>query len=460
MKCDILLVALPLLWGQEYRRDMRPPVNLLCLTSFLREKGFTSGLIDCVSEDLTIDELLKRIALSGPRFVGIPCYHASLSTAEEFIRRLRDCLPGVRIIGGGPSVSIEPEEILRTAALECAVIGEGEETLEEVLGTSSSEEYGEIEGLVFSSGGDIRRTDRRSPIRDLDRLPFIDYSVLDMGTYFSSQKLRDVPPTVFMTTSRGCSHRCSFCATPLLWPGPVRRFTAARVIEEMKYQSGRFEGAHIGFLDDCFFSDAIWLQEFLQKVSPLGITYNCIGRIDRLNPDTIEALVKTGCGFIAFGVETGSQRRQKAIGKNLDLRNVLQNVALLSKFDIVAKGFFMLGFPDETPEEMAETINFAVTLRRKGMKKFSIFPVIIYPGTELARKFSITRFDSSICKDYPRDLSSLDDFGEKNLALYSTVPATDVNRYLSHQKIIKLVKLAYNRIEQMEYIKQGEILSL
>lgn len=66
----------------------------------------------------------------------------------------------------------------------------------------------------------------------------------------------------------------------------------------------------------------------------------------------------------------------------------------------------MLGFPDETPEEMVETINFACELKELGMGECSFFPVSVYAGTELANQ--VNR-DSCVSKVYRPVKSDFDD---------------------------------------------------
>ncbi|MDQ7826495.1 MAG: radical SAM protein [Candidatus Eremiobacteraeota bacterium] len=455
-----VLVAPPLVWGQEHRMDLKPPVNLLCLSSFLRHRGVTAHVLDAVSLRLSLKALVGRIKALEPAFVGIPLYHASLGTARELIKELRQACPAAVLIGGGPSATIEPERILDELEPDCLVAGEGEMTLLETVSAPSRDSWGSIDGLCIKERGEARRTGPRAFIEDLDSLPFIDYSPISMESYFEYQQAREAPPSVFLTTSRGCPYRCVFCATPLLWPGRMRRMSPGRVIEEMKYQCARYAGANIGFLDDSFFSDRKWLDEFIRLVGSLNIHYNCIGRIDHLDSSAIDDLVRTGCDFVAFGVETGSERRQQETRKFLDIGKLREQIRYLSRYDIVTKGFFMVGFPDETPQDMADTINLAVELKSLGMRQFSLFPLIVYPGTELAGKFSIQAFNSGIYSYFPDDISGPDDFGEKHVAFYSTVPGSDINPYLNHREIVELVKMAYNMIEKGQKVTAAGILAL
>ncbi len=456
-KTDIVFLSPPLIWGQENRMDIKPPLNLMYLASYIKTKGIKARIMDVLSEKLKLNDAVKAICDENPAFLGVPFYHASLDTVLEVCREVKKQKPSIKIIGGGPTMTIHPGELLSCEEVDIGVTGEGEITLEEIV-RSDEECYDRIDGMAFKYNGKVCINKRRTHC-DMDMLPFLDYSLVNMEPYFDYQKTFSMPESIFLTSSRGCSFRCIYCATPQLWPGPVRRYSPERVVEEVKYQISMFPGINIGFMDDSFFSSRKWLYEFCSKIIKLGVSYSCIGRGDHLNKELIELLAKTGCHYVALGVETGNQERQKKIKKYLDLKKTKENVKCLLKNNIPVKCFFMLGFPDETPEEMAETINFAVDLRKAGMFKFNFFPVVIYPGTELAERFKKSCFKSKIYEHFT-DPSTISDFGERNITMYSTIPDEDINSYLCSSEIVELTKLAYNKVEAREYISAGDIMEL
>jgi radical SAM superfamily enzyme YgiQ (UPF0313 family) len=107
----------------------------------------------------------------------------------------------------------------------------------------------------------------------------------------------------------------------------------------------------------------------------------------------------------------------------------------------------MLGFPDETPEEMLETINFAVELKLRGMGECSFFPVSIYQGTELAENFSRRHFVSGIYEN--SQPHKADDFAESRMLRYANIPTADINSHFSADQIFKLIRFAYTRLNQV-----------
>jgi radical SAM superfamily enzyme YgiQ (UPF0313 family) len=449
-RLTLVLVSPPLFYEETQRRSFQAPLNLLALFAYLQEHHFDVTLLDGVPAE----ELDQRIIRLNPDLVGIPLYYASLPAAFSLVSRLRPQIPNARFIAGGPCLTIEPERMMLEGGFDFGVIGEGEETLAELLTALPAQQpLAAIPGLAWRQGGLATVNPLRVPIPDLDRLPYLDYSVVDNDYYFAAQENAGVPPTLFLNSSRGCSFRCTYCCTPLLWPGRVRRFSPVRLIEEIRHQHKCFPHAEIGFCDDSFFSDQNWMKEVLTLIQPLHIRFQCIGRADHLTPPLIGQLVEAGLSYIAFGVETGNPARQSRLRKNLDLKALTRNMTELAQHKIKTKCFFMLGFPDETLPEMAETINLASTLKRSGMTFFSIFPVTVYPGTELAQTFFKQPFTCGLDAHLPEIIRDHLGINSNNTALLDS----PFNSYLTQRQMAALVTFAWEKVEQAETVEPGDL---
>ena len=454
----VLLVQPPLLWDHRLRLSFQPPLNLLALHGYLQARGIEVGLLDVVSHECTLEGAVERVLAAAPALVGIPLYHASLDTAFALVSTLRARAPDLRFIAGGPCMTMEPERMMREGGFDFGIIGEGEEPLAALVsavtaGSGSGASFASLPGLAYRQGGNILDNPRPAPIADLDALPFLDFSVLDNEFYFSRQERAGVPRTLFLNSSRGCSFRCTYCCTPVLWPGTIRRFSPPRLIEEIRFQLEQFPGVEIGFCDDSFFADRHWLRDFLELARPLGVKFQCIGRADHLTAEDIGRLVEAGLTYIAFGVETGSALRQRALRKNLDLGRLVEVMRALGRERVKTKCFFMLGFPDETPAEMAETINLASSLKRNGMTFFSIFPVTVYPGTELARQFGNPPCRIGIDAHLPEIIR--DDLAIS--AEQAELLKSPYNSLMTRRQMVDLVTYAYERVERGATVTAAEL---
>lgn len=462
-RTGIVLVNPPLLWGQEDRMDLKPPLNLMYLASWLKARGHRAPIIDAVSLRLTLEDVLDRITALSPRLLGVPLYQGTRETAIRLCREAKRRFPHICIIGGGPLMTTFSEDLMREEAIDAGVLGEGEITLTELLETPDPTLWPRIPGLALRNvKEDVFMTPPRQRIEPLDSLPFLDTSQPDLQAYYAFHEKLGMPRWLFLSSSRGCPFRCVFCATPVLWPGPMRRLSVPRLIEEIRFHRRNDPDLGIGFMDDSFFSDKSWLNEFFRAIRPEKLRYCCIGRADHLDAQDAAHLAETGCHYVALGVETGNQSRQKTIRKYLDLGKVESAVRALSSHGIIAKCFFMLGFPGETPAEMAETINFAVMLKKAGMSECNFFPVSVYPGTELAAGLDRSAFRSGIYAGYDRENRPVEAFsaearGEKRLSIYANIPTADINEYLTHEQLLELVKTAYIKVESTESITVGEI---
>ena len=460
---DILLIAPPLLWESESRPEMKQPLNLLYLGSWLNRQGLAAEVLDAVSARLSLADVLQVVEDTQPRFIGVPFYQASRETALQLCQAIRGRFPGIWLIAGGPLATTAPESLIGLNEIDLCVIGEGEVTLEEVLRSGlviprrAGADYSclaSIAGLGYIDRGNTVITPARPTIADLDSIPFIDFELIDIQGYFAYHASIEMSNWLFLTTSRGCQARCTFCATPVLWPDGMRRQSVTRLLAEIAYQRALYPTAQFGFMDDSFFSDKAWLRDFFDGISAMNVKYCCIGRADHLCENDVTGLARSGCIYVALGIETGNQARQRAIGKHLDLDRVRGAIRLLAAHDIFSKGFFMLGFPDETIEEMLETINFAVELKNLGMGEFNFFPVSIYPGTELAARCSKSACVSKVYRKPDKSGSDKDlaqhnvtDIAEDRLMRYANIPDADINDYFNAAQILSIVKFAYRQVE-------------
>jgi len=459
---DIVFLANPLSWDNESRPDIKPALNLLYLASYINSKGLRAEIIDASCENIGLNTAAEMAAAREPRFLGAAFYQGSSGSVLSLCAEVKKIAPSITTIGGGPLMTASAVKIMESDAVDIGVIGEGEESLFKIL-TNPPDKYSEIDGIAYKKNGEIFLNAKTRYIQDLDELPFLDYSLIDMEPYFKLQKELSVPRSIFMTTSRGCAYRCTYCASPFLWPGKVSRQSVGRIIDEIKFQTERFGKINIGFLDDSFFADRKWVLEFFDEIEKVGTNYSCIGRADHLDEEKINRLAETGCNFVSMGVETGSRAKQKELKKFLNLDTVMQNVALFHKYNIYCRCFFMIGFPDETVEEMAETINFAVELKKNNMRDCTFFVTNLYAGTEMSKRFEDELWKTEIYhgkeKTAAGDLKTAarKDFSDEKFSRYSSVPAVNINPYLNNTQLVELVKTAYRKINAMQYISAAEI---
>jgi radical SAM superfamily enzyme YgiQ (UPF0313 family) len=300
-------------------------------------------------------------------------------------RRLKAVAPRVPIIAGGVFATMNPEQILKDCAeLDCVGVGEGEELLPDYL--EHLADPGKVAGLVWRRDGQVVKNIPRAPIRDLDRFPYPDRTSLPID-FIESLPL-DVPAVVSlekfttMQTSRGCPYSCIYCDIPSLTEGKWRSRSPEHVLGEMQelhdlgYRS-------VYLTDDHFLIKRKRIEAICQGIKDrkLAFSWGCEGRVDSVAIDQFQLMGEANCNFLAFGIESGSQKVLDRLDKRQTLGQIENAVKLAKKHRIGrAHGFFLVGNPDETEEEILESFRFAARLE---LDTFGFNRLCVYRGTPL-----------------------------------------------------------------------------
>jgi len=356
-----------------------PPLNLGYLSSYLKKAGHEVRIIDGLNLSLSNNELARRSA--GADLVGIYALSDFYPQVKNLTQKLRK--NNLRVVLGGPHASCLPEATLRDTGADFVIIGEGEETLLELADTlKNSASVTGIRGLA-TLGGNITK---REFIADLDTLPFPDWRQID------PRKCKKAPhgavvknfPVAPVITSRGCPFACKFCASPNLWARKIRFRSAENVVDEIEYLIHDFGVKEIHFEDD----NLTLKKEHIERICNLILkkkikiswaTPNGV-RADTLDSGLVRLMKKSGCYFLVFGIESGSQKILDNIRKETDLAAIERAAGIARSEGIITQGFFIFGLPGETEATIKETINFA---KRIPLDRAQFLLLDVLPGSQL-----------------------------------------------------------------------------
>lgn len=393
----IVLINPPLTSKQRLYKELAavkinyPPLGLCYLASALREKGFEVTILDLPIYKRGIEDQVQRVLREKPDFIGITATSVAIKNAADLATELkkRTNLP---IILGGPHLTAVPQKTMKVfPQFDLGVIGEGEETLPELLsvlkpGSKVDEsEVGKIPGLVIRQPEEegIRLTSFRKPIQDLDSLPLPSFDLLpDFANYGGSQFIEfDLRPTFRLVTSRGCPFRCRFCDKSIF--GRVfRAHSPGYVLKMIKILYHNYDIRHLYISDDTFTLDKKRVSDIcrLLEKEDLDLTWDCNTRVDTVDWPLLKAMKKAGCTYIAYGIETGSQRILNNLGKGTTLEQIKKACEWTVKAGIKIRGNFMMGNPRETKKTIEETIEFAKSLPLHTFKMSFFTP---FPNTQI-----------------------------------------------------------------------------
>jgi radical SAM superfamily enzyme YgiQ (UPF0313 family) len=225
----------------------------------------------------------------------------------------------------------------------------------------------------------VFKTPRRSLIADLDQIPMPARELLPMHKYGGSVARSASIHSHSMMTSRGCHGCCTFCHHKT-FGNQVRYFSSERVVDEFFLLRDKYGADDIQIMDDNFVTNHDFVEKICQSLKRynFGKTFSIEARADAVNPIILKTLKNAGCDYIAFGVESGSQRILNYIQKRETLLQIRQAIVWAKEAGLKIRGYFILGFPTETRDEMMSTINFAKELNIE-VASFTLF--IPFPGS-------------------------------------------------------------------------------
>jgi len=357
-----------------------PPLGLLYLAATVGDRCVVR-VLDGSAQAVTGDDVVSEIREFRPDVVGITAMTPTLTRALSLCRAIKKHDPGVTTVLGGPHPSALPEETAAAPGVDFVVVGEGERTFPELLkalddGTAPDS----VDGLCFIREGRVVRTPARTRIRDLDAVPFPARHLLDHTLYKPSAAHYRRKPAFSVMCGRGCPYRCTFCSCSKVFRDGVTVRRPEGVAGEIRHLVERYGAREILLWDDTFGLSREWTLRFCELVRPLEISWSAWMRCDLADRERLQAMSRSGCWHVSYGVESGNQGILDGIRKDQTLDQVRRAFALTREAGMEARGTFILGLPGENRDTLRETVDFAIGLKADYAQFQFLTP---YPGTEL-----------------------------------------------------------------------------
>ncbi len=376
-----------LVFPGKYRApNAQIPLSLLHVASSVLKQGFKVRILD-----MRIDDF-HEFDLGNPLFVGISAIHDSqIRYGIEFAKKTRAALPNCPIVWGGVHPSILPEQTLSSQYVDIVVRGEGESIIGELAQKlGSGEPLDEVPGLNFKSDGKIKSTPD-APMINLDSIPIdLPYDLFELDEYAPFRAGR-----FHILTSRGCPHGCAYCYNSVFNKRRWRAKSARHVLDEIQYLINKFPHVKIiDPVDDNFFVDKKRVEDICNGIleRQIKVKWRADCRFDYLSTyekEFIELLQSSGCAELDFGGESGSERLQLLVGKDVRPDQMLTSVSNLKKWapNIEPYVSWMSGFPTETKDDLKKTLDLMDNMRKENpvTQHFGVFiytPLTLSPLTE------------------------------------------------------------------------------
>ena len=443
--CRVLLIDVNRVSLDTSRDMLEYPLGLLYLAASLKHSFGDQIEVRIESFDARqhhLEQLSVWLRDCRPAILGLRSLTMGKSTLHTIARIAKADFHIPLVIAGGPHATDAPLEIMKDQAFDAAAVGEGENTIVDIVTAYlKGDSLENINGLAVRTEQGIRLNPPQSPLLDLDQLPLPDHTAIDfMGVNKGHVdfSFRYNVPHANLFTSRGCPYKCIYCHH--VFGKQFRYHSARRILEEVKILYERDGIRTFQIIDDIFNMQPKRALEFFNLVvrSEMDVTFSFPNGIrgDIIDQEMVDAMWSGGVRYIAFAVETGSPRIQKLIQKHLQLDKIRNAISLSTARGIVSRGFFMFGFPTETEEEVRMTIDFATS---SDLVLAMFFTVLYFPGTplyKLARRLvDIDRLNLSLEDDYVRIREGPYDFATEKL---EELKLLAIRRFFFSEKRLRL----------------------
>ncbi len=393
----------------QSRQTAMFPLGLGYIAAVLDRGGYDVSIVDCPSEGyntiidigkerdvygLTMDEIRQRIIDYKPQAIGLSVLFSTLENRALMIARAaKEIDPNIVVVCGGPHVSAFYKRLSQDPAVDYCVRGEGEQVILDLFAALNNGGSGleDVQAICRRQGGQVHVHRRREWIENLDTVPFPARHLVDTEVYHRIGKVQglrrdgeQVTRIEQMTTSRGCPFKCTYCGKNATWGSGYRTRSAENVLDEIEYLVEHHGIQRFAFQDDNFTADMDRAARIFDGIIERGLpitweAHNGLG-VNFLSADLLEKMKRSGCVGFTIAVESSNDATLLRVKKPNYIKLAPPIVKKAKELGIEVRGFFMIGFPDETLPEVMRTVEYASNLDLAVTAFALVTPL---PGTQL-----------------------------------------------------------------------------
>jgi radical SAM superfamily enzyme YgiQ (UPF0313 family) len=346
------------------------PIGLGYIQAMLNSHGHACKIANLTSKAKKV--IVEYFQESNPDIVGISMFTFNRKRCCDLAKIIRETCPKTVILAGGPHPTHLAGEVFEDCLqLDAIVRGEGEVPMLEIARKiAAGDDWRTAPSLILRDG-------TKTPVAD----PIADLSALPLPTeYFDADYFYDVTQLGYLSTSRGCLSKCTFCGTPEFWGHNIRFRSPESVMRELEILWREYGLTYFDFRDDTFTANKSRLLDICSAIVSSGIypLWSCQSRVNLVDEDRLVAMARAGCEFIQFGVEHGSERMLKILDKGVRLEQVYNALSTVRKVGMNLGIYLITGIPGETAEDVAKS---EALIKKVLPHDAQISPLAVYPGT-------------------------------------------------------------------------------
>ncbi len=384
-----------------------PPIGLVYLSSYLKNKGHSVHVLDSIGEGiqttyqlkdvkliakgLKIDQIISRIP-KNTQLIGI-----SMMFSNEWlfckivIEAIKKEFPNTPIVCGGEAATADAKYILNESnAVDYIIGGEGEEKINSLANClERGGDLKEVNGLIWRDNEKIIYNPAGKRIVNIDELPWPDWASIPLENYLqqglgqTTFGLRAIP----ILATRGCPYQCTFCSNVNMYGTNWFSRDYKDVVNEMQYYINNYNIEHFDFCDLTFVINKKWILNFCNEIISRDIKVSwglpSGTRSEALTKEVLEKLYEAGLKRMNYAPESGSPTTLKNIKKAVNLDKMTESMRDAINAKIKIKATIIYGFPDQDWRQVRESLYFTIKLCLMGAHDIACFPFVPYPGSPL-----------------------------------------------------------------------------
>jgi len=411
------------------------PVGLGYIMTYVKQYGYDFDLLDIDAGQYSNEYVEKYFTENKFDVVCMGSIVTHYKWIKWCVNTIKKLQPEAKVIVGNSVGGSIPEVLFQTSKVDIVIYGEAEVTTKEVFDAISlGKSFGAIvepqveiphmnkgypstikgtgiPGIIYrTKDNKIVNNGKRKAVKNIDEFPYPDWDLFDMKTYLTvSKKLGAKNAWKFkpkdavimpINIARGCVFKCTFCHY-VFWHDPYRHRSAQNVIGEMKQNMKKYNANFFNFWDELSFHKIGPTNKFLDELLKADINIhftaairadlmgkdvdpkgNPIPREDRLN--LAKKFVKAGCVTAGYSLESGSDEILEAMNKKVKQKYFSEQVNICKEAGLITNTSLVMGYPQETPETIKQTMDqleklrvypstgFLLPLPETGMWKYAI----------------------------------------------------------------------------------------
>jgi anaerobic magnesium-protoporphyrin IX monomethyl ester cyclase len=380
-----------------------PPLGIGYLASIARNMGHSVQVLNCLRDNISLEDFEEFIKSGKFDLIGISMMTFNFAEVKRYCSLIKNTSKGTKIILGGSHASGDYQDILIDIPdADFAVRGEGELGFKEFLNQLESDDSDlrKVPSLVWREGGKVVVNDCKV-VENLDDIEFPAWDLINPNEYpLSSHTVFATNfPVAPMVVTRGCPFQCTFCAGRTVTGYKIRKRSVDNVMKEVDLLVKQYGVKEIHIEDDNFTFYRDFVVEFCEELIKrnYGISWALPNglRLDKVDDELIALMERSGLHYISVGIEFGTDRMLKLTKKNLNVETIKEKVNMISKHKgIRINGFFLIGIPDETKEDILATIELSKNLPLDDAQFSNFIPL---PGSPL---FDRLKAEGKLVKNY------------------------------------------------------------